>query len=580
MNSAQTLANLQKFLILLDPSLNLTEMLTNVARQLVEMFGVDHSGMLRFGEEELVGEVIAEYPPQGALGLTVPLDDYPLMDRLKTEKKPLAVLEAQHDPRMGQARATMRLLGIQSILIIPLVVKHKLVGSLSLDVSDGPRTFSEDELSLCHIIGNQIAVALDYTRALELAEAARIQADTLRQAAATLNATLHLDEVLERILAQLQRVIPCDSASIILREEETFRIVAARGFSDSRQVVGMTFKYADRPHFQEIARTGRPLVIADTGQYGWDRQGPTAINSWIGAPLLVSGRLIGLLAVDHSRTNYYTPADGELITAFADLAATALENARLYEGEVKQVEQELEIARRIQQGFLPQRIPPLPGWQIAAVCFPAWETGGDFYEFVERPDNTLGLLVGDVSGKNISAAMLMAAAQSLANAKGSDHLSPATVIAETNRLLGKDVPRGAFVALAYALLRPDGHRVVLSNGGQLDPFLVPAGDNPVRLIETPGPRLPLGILAGVPYRETSLEIAPGDLLVFYTDGVVERKNAAGRLFGFERVAETLDRTRGLSAQAVLEALLEAADAFAGGVKPHDDVTVVVARRMG
>jgi sigma-B regulation protein RsbU (phosphoserine phosphatase) len=580
MNSAQTLANLQKFLILLDPSLNLTEMLTGVARQLVEMFGVDHSGMLRFGEEDLVGEVIAEYPPQGALGLTVPLNDYPLVDRLKTEKKPLAVLDAQHDPMMGQARATMRLLGIKSILIIPLVVKHKLVGSLSLDVSDDVRSFTEDELSLCHIIGNQIAVALDYTRALELAEAARIQADTLRQAAATLNATLHLDEVLERILAQLQRVIPCDSASIILREQETFRIVAARGFSDSRRVVGMTFNFADRPHFQEIARTGRPLVIPDTGQYGWDRQGPTTINSWLGAPLLVSGRLIGLLAVDHSRPNFYTPADGELITAFADLAATALENARLYEFEVKQVEQELEIARRIQQGFLPQRTPRFPGWQIAAACFPAWETGGDFYEFVERPDGTLGLLVGDVSGKNISAAMLMAATQSLANAKGSDHLSPARVIAETNRLLDKDVPRGAFVALAYALLRPDDSRVVLSNGGQLDPFLVPAGDDPVQLIETPGPRLPLGILASVPYRETSLEVAAGDLLVFYTDGVVERKNAAGRLFGFERAAATLDRVRGRPAQAALETLLDTADAFAGGVKPHDDVTVVVARRMG
>jgi len=580
MNSAQTLANLQKFLTLLDPSLNLTEMLTGVARQLVEMFQVDHSGMLRFGEEDLAGEVIAEYPPQGAVGLTVPLEDYPLVGRLKTEKKPIAVLDAQHDPLMGQARATMRRLGIKSILIIPLVVKRRLVGSLSLDVSDETRTFTEDELDLCHIIGNQIAVALDYIRALELAEAARIQADTLRRAAATLNATLHLDEVLERILAQLQRVISCDSASIILREQDTFRIVAARGFSGSRQVVGIAFNFADRPHFQEIARTGQPLVIPDTGQYGWDRQGPTTIKSWIGAPLLVSERLIGLLAVDHARPNFYTQADGELVTAFADLAATALENARLYEGEVKQVEQELEIARRIQQGFLPHRIPQLPGWQIAAACFPAWETGGDFYEFVERADNTLGLLVGDVSGKNISAAMLMAAAQSLANAKGTDHLSPARVIAETNRLLCQDVPRGAFVALAYALLRPDDNRVVLSNGGQLDPFLVPAGEAPVQLVEAAGPRLPLGILADVAYRESALAVAPGDLLVFHTDGVVERKNAAGRLFGFERVAATLDRVRGLSAQAALETLLDAADAFAGDARPHDDVTVVIARRTG
>ncbi|MEW5957837.1 MAG: GAF domain-containing SpoIIE family protein phosphatase [Chloroflexota bacterium] len=578
MNSDSTLANLQKFLTLLDPSLHLTAMLTGVARQLVEMFQVNHSGMLRFGEEDLAGEVIAEYPAQGAVGLKVPLTDYPLLDHLKANKKPLAVLDAQHDPIMGKARATMRLLGIQSIVIIPLLVKHRLVGSLSLDVTGGPRLFTDDELELCHIIGNQIAVAVDYTRALELAETNRIQADTLRQAAATLNATLDLQEVLERILAQLQRVITYDSASIILRDQDTFRVVAARGFPDSPRVVGMSLDFASQPHFQEIDRTRRPLVIKNIDPYDWDQRSPDAIKSWIGAPLLVSDRLIGLLAVDHTRPDFYTQADGQLVTAFADLAAIALENARLYEFEVKQVEQELEIARKIQQGFFPQHIPQLPGWRIAAACFPARETGGDFYEFVERSDGGLGLIVGDVSGKSISAAMLMAAAQSLVNAKGSDYDSPAQVLAETNRLLYKDMPHGNFVAMAYALLQSNDDQVCLSNGGQIDPFLVPAGDQPIRLIETPGERLPLGIVSNVPYQETALTVTPGDLLIFCTDGVVERKDERGRLFGFERVAAALEQVRGQPPEIAMETLLKAADAFANGASAQDDVTLVIAQR--
>jgi serine phosphatase RsbU (regulator of sigma subunit) len=247
---------------------------------------------------------------------------------------------------------------------------------------------------------------------------------------------------------------------------------------------------------------------------------------------------------------------------------------------VKQLEQELEIARQIQRGFLPQQLPQLPGWRIAAVCLPARETGGDFYEFVERTDGALGLIVGDVTGKSISAAMLMAVAQSLATAKGSDYASPARVMAETNRLLCEDVPKHTFVALSYALLSPSEGQICLSNGGQLDPFLVPAAvDRAVRLVETGGSRLPLGILPAVNYEETAVQLAPGDLLVFYTDGLVERKNGAGALFGFDRMAAQLEDLRDQPAEAALKALLQAADKFAAGVGPHDDTTLVVVQRL-
>jgi serine phosphatase RsbU (regulator of sigma subunit) len=289
---------------------------------------------------------------------------------------------------------------------------------------------------------------------------------------------------------------------------------------------------------------------------------------------------LGVLNVFYEQPHRFTLDEIYVLDLLATQAAVALENARLYDVEVKQIEQELDIARQIQRGFLPQRIPQLPGWNIAAVCLPARETGGDFYEFVERTDGTLGLIVGDVTGKSISAAMLMAVAQSLANAKGSDYASPARVMAETNRLLCKDVPKHTFVALSYALLSPNGGQICLSNGGQLDPFLAPAaGNRPVRLVETGGSRLPLGILPAVDYDETVVQLAPGDLLVFYTDGLVERKNGAGALFGFERMAALLEELRGQSAEAALNALLQAAEEFAAGLGPHDDTTLVVVQRL-
>jgi serine phosphatase RsbU (regulator of sigma subunit) len=743
MNSAEALANLQKFLTLLDPSLNLDEMLTAVARQLVEMFEVDHSGMLRFGHDDVEGAVIAEYPPQGAVGLKVPLTDYPLVDRLKAEKKPIAVLDAQKEPIMGDARATMRFLGIRSIVIIPLVVKGKIVGSLSLD-SYQPRVFAPDERDLCHIIGNQIAVALDYTHALDLAEANRRQAQTLREIAHILSESLELDEILPLILEQLQKVLPVDGSSIYLLVEGGIQQKARHGgynaFSE-QQIIPLDNLWGAA----EIVRTKSPKLVPDTTQHpGWHTYPNSPVKSWLGVPLSVRGEVVGILNIDGYSPDRFNQAHLELVQALADQAAiaihnarlygqaekradllasvqeiglglvssldlgdvlsaittsvstlleagevriylydpetnsfslatlpdrsgqikmkisqprsdgltatvartgrylavpnasehplyqdeaqgfgaiigiplkkreqvlgilnvfyershrftldeiyvldllatqaaVALENARLYEVEVKQIEQELEIARQIQRGFLPQHIPQPSGWSIAAACLPARETGGDFYEFVQRADGSLGLIIGDVTGKSISAAMLMAAAQSLANAKGSDHSSPAKVMAETNRLLFKDVPEGTFVAMTYALLTPDHNEICLSNGGQLDPFLVPStGSQPVRLLDTPGNRLPLGILSNIGYQEISVKMSPGDLIVFHTDGMVERKDAGGNLFGFERMAAVLENLRGHSAEAVLTTLLQTADQFANGLGPHDDITLVVAQRI-
>ena len=576
MKSAETLANLQKFLTLLNPAFNLSEMLTGVARQLVEMFAVDHSGMLRFGHDDLEGEVIAEYPPQSAVGLKVALTDYPLVDQLKAEQKPIAVLEAQQDALMGEARATMQYLGIKSIVIIPLAVRGKLVGSLSLDAYQ-PRTFSPGELELCHIIGNQIAVALDYARSLEIAEANQRQAQTLREIAHVLSESLDLDETLALILEQLQQVLPVDGSSIYLLVEGGIQLKARRSSYSTfteQQIIPLDTLWGAT----EIVRTRTPKLVPDTGRHPqWQTYPNSPIKSWLGVPLIVKGEVVGILNMDGYAPGQFDETHLELAHAFADhaalaihnarlygqaekradllasvqeiglglvsslnlqevllaitgsvqtllgasesriylynaatgnfslvarpdqsgqltvnisqprpdgltatvartgrylavpntlahplyqdeshgfkaiigvplkkqqqvlgvlnvffdqphqfsldelyvldllatQAAVALENARLYEFEVKQVEQELEIARQIQQGFLPQQIPQLPGWKIAAACLPARETGGDFYEFVERTDGSMGLIVGDVTGKSISAAMLMAAAQSL-----------------------------------------------------------------------------------------------------------------------------------------------------------------------
>ncbi len=563
----------------LNASLDLDEVLNTACEQFVRLMGVDHCGLILF-ETGGMGRIVAEYPPTGMVGQQISIESPAFRESLESRHL-FHSFDAQNDERLGQSRVNLQAAGIQSILIAPLVVHDRFIGSIGLDSIKEKRHFTEEELNLTRVVADQMAIAVTNAQTYQAERAARIQADTLREVAAILNETLNLDDVLARILGQLERVIDFDSSSIILRDDDAFHIVAGIGFPNEAGLKQMRFTYADAPHFQVIASTRRPIVIPDTRDFvGWRHDGPTPIRSWIGVPLLVSNRFIGVLSVDHLQSDFYQEPDSKLVTGFADLAAVALENARLYEVEVKQVEQELSIASQIQRGFLPNHIPDLPGWAIAAACIPARETGGDFYEFVERTDGLLGVVVGDVSGKSIPAAMLMASAQSVVSAKGSDYRSPAEVMSQTNRLLYGDVPKGSFVALSYALLRPDGNQVCFSNGGQLSPFLVSANGQPIDLIETPGNRLPLGILPDLSYQERSFTLLPGDSLVFYTDGLIEQNDKYGGMFGFESVRSLLEELRGQPPAVILNSLLEAAHTFANGLHQHDDVTLVVVQRLG
>lgn len=563
----------------LNASLDMDKVIHNACEQVVKLLEVDHCEIIMLSDDPRWGQVVAEYPEQGVEGLRISLD-YPAFQQMLRDLQPFIITNVSEGQGLGELQASLNRLAVKSVLVAPLIVQGSVIGSVSLNASQHPHQFADDELNMIRIVADQIAIAITNARTYQAERVARIQADTLREVAAILNETLDLNEVLERILDQIGRVITCDSSSIILKDDGKLKVVATRGFPNPEEIIGLSFSFTEQAPYQEIARTRGPVILQDTLEVaGWQHTGPRPIRSWIGAPLLVSERLVGLLTVDHSQPDFYQQADGELVMAFANLAAIALENARLYQFEVKQVEQELAIAQQIQRGFLPRHIPEIPGWRIAAVCLPARETGGDFYEFVERTDGILGLAVGDVSGKSVPAAMLMAAAQSMVGAKGSDHLSPAKVMSEVNRLLCDDIPRGTFVAMSYALLAPYQPTVYLSNGGQLAPFLVPGRGQPIQLVETPTPRWPMGIMPDSCYQETTVNLEPGDLLVFYTDGLVERKNEKDELFGFERVGALLDELRGQPPEYVLQCLLTAADNFAQGLSAHDDVTLVVAQRV-
>jgi serine phosphatase RsbU (regulator of sigma subunit) len=475
---------------------------------------------------------------------------------------------------------------------VPLLAEDAApIGVISVQ-HDQPGVYDERTLEFLTQVGNHLSLGVQKIRLFQEREqqlrenarlfaaehAARRTADTLREVARVLGSTFDAGEVLDLILDQLRGVIAYDSASIMLVDGDVLRAAAQRGLDDGDLLHRMPLSLRSKSGAGMAVLRRAPVVIDDTLASGdWQKTAfGTNIRSWLGVPLISKGTVLGTLNIDSHEPNHFSLRHVEVALAFANHAALALENAQLYQESVTRVERELEIARRIQSNLFPRQLPQPPGITLAARACPARETGGDFYDVVALGAGRVGILVGDASGKSIPGAMLMAIAHSIARSEAHDHEEPETVMRETNRWVTQDVPARAFVALSYASVAAGARHMALANAGQLAPLRRRA-DGTVEYLEAPGPTLPLGIRGDIEYQALDVPLAPGDTLVFFTDGIVEAHNPARELFGFERL-EALLRDNGAQPPAeLIETLFAAVVAFAAGTTQHDDMTLLVLR---
>jgi|GEM_PF-395028 len=576
---AQRMTLVNRIALVLSSHLDLQEILDLAVHEVVNLFGSDHTEIVLFDDDETWGTIVAEYPDQGTRGMRVPVAGTPIEQEIVTTRRPVCIPIVAGDPRIATVREELLRRGLVSMMIVPLVSRGQVIGSIGLDSLSEPREFSPDEQELLLTVAAAIAAAVQNARLFAAEQEARRTADTLREVARVLSSSFDPAEVLQLILRELQHVVRYDTASIMLREGSMLRLAAFRGNAEmlkrpERTLFNLDHQRADGM----VLRRREPLMIADTSQspdWFYADESPH-VRSWLGVPLLTRGEVLGVLNINATNPNRFTPRDMEAALAFASQAAVALENARLYQESVTRVEQELNIARRIQSNLFPRSLPQLAGLALDARCMPARETGGDFYDVIALSGQRVGIIVGDVSGKSIPAAMLMAVARSITRSEARNHEIPQLVMCETNRWIVRDVPRRTFVALSYATLDLECRRLALSNAGQLTPLRRRA-DGRIDYLEAPGPRLPLGTMPDIAYDALEVTLDPGDLLVFYTDGIVEAHNDQHDLFGFERLEALLREYGNLPPAPFIDRLMQAVAAFTGGTAQHDDITLVVAR---
>ncbi|MBV9343347.1 MAG: SpoIIE family protein phosphatase, partial [Acidobacteria bacterium] len=304
-------------------------------------------------------------------------------------------------------------------------------------------------------------------------------------------------------------------------------------------------------------------------------------------PLAVRDKLLGFISLGPKKSEEpYTGSDVRLLKSVAIQTGLALENASLMRAIADEVAQrerlnrEVEIAREVQERLFPQKLPAIAGLDYAGHCRPALGVGGDYYDFLDLAQGRLGVAIGDVSGKGIAAALMMASLQ--ASLRGEATRGPenlATAVANINRLVYEASQSNRYATFFYGQYDPDERTFAYVNAGHNAPMLFHRqnGAMVVSRLEVGG--TVVGLLESFPYQQGCARVLPGDVLVAFTDGISEAMNHNEEEWGEERLIETVQRCSGLGAKHILDRIFVAADQFAAGAKQHDDMTLVVLRGL-
>jgi serine phosphatase RsbU (regulator of sigma subunit)/anti-sigma regulatory factor (Ser/Thr protein kinase) len=297
-------------------------------------------------------------------------------------------------------------------------------------------------------------------------------------------------------------------------------------------------------------------------------------------PLVSHGELIGLLNLGPRLSDQdYSADDRGLLNNLATQAAPAVQVAQLVRQQQielqarERLEQELRVARLIQQTLLPRELPALAGWDVSAYYQPARAVGGDFYDFIYLEDGRIGLVIGDVTDKGVPAALVMATTRAILRAAASRSNTPGMVLERTNELLVPDIPPKMFVTCLYAILDPMTGRLVYANAGHDLPYRRTQG----QAVELRATGMPLGLMPGMKYEEKEIVMEPGDSILFYSDGLVEAHNPQREMFSFPRLSGLVAEHDDSS--TLINHLLDELARFTGvDWVQEDDVTLVTLER--
>ena len=488
-------------------------------------------------------------------------------------REAILVHDVSKDPRYISGVPNVR-----SELAVPLIVKNRLIGVIDLE-SPLPNHFTEEHKRLLTLIASRMAVGIEnarlYTRTTRQARTLVL----LNEIARELTSILNVDELLKRIAELLSRLIDYQMFSILL-------------FDSTGEKLQHRFalRFQENIHLKHEIPLGRGLVgyaaehkeavlVPDVSKDPRYIQLNPETRSELAVPLIYKDKVIGVLDLEHTRRGFFTDDHKRTVTTLAAQVAIALENARLYEQIARQerrLERDLELARELQFRLLPQTLPKLENLEIAAKSMPARAIGGDLYDFVSYSLSRTAIIVGDVSGKGAPAAIYAALVSGILRSHAPIEPSPAEMLSALNFSLGERRIEAQFVSLIYALWDDQSRTLRVANSGLPRPLY--CHDGKIELINIAG--LPSGLFDDADYDELSFRVKPGEMFVFFSDGILDARNRAGAMFGRGRLEEVVSQNLDAPPDTVVTAIFKAVAEHAAGEDAFDDQTVVVIRVKG
>jgi serine phosphatase RsbU (regulator of sigma subunit)/anti-sigma regulatory factor (Ser/Thr protein kinase) len=411
------------------------------------------------------------------------------------------------------------------------------------------------------------------------AEGLRRTSRALLEVSRALNASLDIETVLNRILLELQSLIPFYSASILLHTPEGLEVAAHRGEDEASHQKGV-FSIEEARAARQVISGGEPVIINDTSlDERWTPVLGSNIRSWIGLPLRVFDRNVGVLNVNSDQVNYFTREDIELAETLADQASVALQNARRHEQEVKRVEQELIVARGIQNSLQPVTPPEVSNLEIAFRNIASRTVSGDFFQLIPMTNNQLGIVIGDVTGKGMPAALIMAVITTALRDEINRHRDPGELLNILNeRLIDRLLQSQMNSALITAIYDPKTRDLAIANAGMVQPYVWQPETGEWDWIDIGG--YPLGASQNSNYKSKVINLPPNALLVMFSDGIIEAQNADREFFGFDRLEDLLENIpHSYTADQIRQYILDAVEAHLGDEVNQDDVTIMVLRGL-
>jgi phosphoserine phosphatase RsbU/P len=397
--------------------------------------------------------------------------------------------------------------------------------------------------------------------------------------------------LLETVAARISETLHVPQVAVLLGGGGFFRPAFAMGYPSlptvafpSKTGTAMMLKSQGEP--ARVFLNDRDSWLYREQDISDDERGKLAtLQSELLLPLAVRDKLLGFISLGPKRSEEpYTGSDVRLLKSVAAQTGLALENANLLQTVADEVAQrerlnrEVEIAREVQERLFPQKLPTIQGLDYTGHCRPALGVGGDYYDFLALPHGNLGVAIGDVSGKGIAAALMMASLQ--ASLRSEATRAPenlAAAVGNINRLVYEASSSNRYATFFYGQYDPTQGRFDYVNAGHNPPILIHGfdGNSTVTRLE-PGGTV-IGLLEGAGYEQGSVLLRPGDVLVAFTDGISEAMNLQDEEWGEELLLDTIRGHRNASAQELLDCLFDAATRFAGAAPQHDDMTLVVLR---